>query len=718
MTAAWELTQPQLAGQFEVTVYQLGWRLGGKGASGRGVGGRIEEHGLHLWMGHYDNAFRLMRQCYRELGREPAIHPIATWRDAFVPDRYVGLADPAGDGQWHRFMACFPPQKGTPGDPRPTGLGMTVTDYLRRTVGLVYELIRSAADVDALREQARATAENVENRGEADPELENGARAGNIASVITGITRIVSYGQIITLTALHHAVGLLQIAIEMMPRLPQDLLLRFLDILSESFRRLLAPLLEGDTMSRYTWEIIDIVLAQLRGSVRFQLATDPRGFDAINDYELREWLRLNGASEQGLDSAFVRGLYDLAFAYEDGDPAKPGIAAGQGLRGGLRMFFNYRESLFWKMQGGMGDIVFAPLYEVLRTRGVRFEFFHRLENVGLDGWDDPQDSPHVSDLTFAVQARVQADEYQPLVDFDGTPCWLSEPDWSQLENGDALEAEHRQFESFWDRRRVDTRTLKVSRDFDFVVLGVSIGEIPHVCTELLERDERWRKMVESVKTVPTQALQLWLNEDLEQLGWHEEPPNLSAFVEPFDTWADMSHLVPVENWPGTHPKTIAYFCNVLPCETLNAHEAEDPQYPERYAETVRNNAVQFLDNDIKALWPAAISQSGRFRWDLLADPLERQGRESIYQGEERLRSQFWTANVNPTDRYVQSLPGTLQHRISPLDYSYDNLTIAGDWTDCGFNMGCVEAAVMSGRLASHAIAQYPPLEDIDGYDHP
>ena len=32
--------------------------------------------------------------------------------------------------------------------------------------------------------------------------------------------------------------------------------------------------------------------------------------------------------------------------------------------------------------------------------------------------------------------------------------------------------------------------------------------------------------------------------------------------------------------------------------------------------------------------------------------------------------------------------------------TYDNLTIAGDWTDSGFHSGCVEGAVMSGRLAA------------------
>lgn len=67
LTTAFELTSPELGGRYAVTVYQMGWWLGGKGASSRGVADRIEEHGLHLWMGFYENAFRLMRECYAEL---------------------------------------------------------------------------------------------------------------------------------------------------------------------------------------------------------------------------------------------------------------------------------------------------------------------------------------------------------------------------------------------------------------------------------------------------------------------------------------------------------------------------------------------------------------------------------------------------------------------------------------------------------------------------
>ena len=75
LTTAFELSSRG----FDVTIYQLGWRLGGQGASGRNLidNGRIEEHGLHIWFGFYHNAFRMMRQVYDELGRPPG-QPLST----------------------------------------------------------------------------------------------------------------------------------------------------------------------------------------------------------------------------------------------------------------------------------------------------------------------------------------------------------------------------------------------------------------------------------------------------------------------------------------------------------------------------------------------------------------------------------------------------------------------------------------------------------------
>lgn len=712
ITTAFELTRPEHHGKYEVTVYQQGWRLGGKGASGRGPAGRIEEHGLHVWLGFYENAFRLLRECYTELARDPATCPMASWRDAFFPDSHVGIAESLEDGRSQNWTAFFPPAEGLPGDPLTADNPFTIKSYLVHASALLRTLLvglrtRRAAD-GAEREASTWTAATDAN---APP-------AGMVESFISQIADWLRFGALTAAAGLIEAAALVELVVRALPLYSQNLALKWLNAIAGIVRAQLESVLCADDDTRCKWEIIDLVLAILVGAVRFRLLFEPRGLDAINDYECRDWLRLNGASERSLNSAFIRSLYDLALAYEGGDARLPGLAAGQALRGSLRMFFTYRGAMFWKMRAGMGDVVFAPFYEVLKKRGVRFEFFHRLENVKLAPLDAlaPGERPYVEALEFDVQARIEGGgEYRPLVDVKGLPCWPSVPDYPQLVDGSRLQLEGRQFESHWDRRRVDTATLEVSRDFDFVVLGVSVGVIPRVCREILARDERWRAMVDNVKTVATQAFQVWLREDMRQLGWNAPAVTLSGFVKPFDTWSDMTHLVAAEDWGATPPKAVAYFCGVLP--DPSGPPGDDPAYEATRREQVFQNAAQFLSRHVGGLWPGAVGPDG-FRWELLAQAAAQPGGDAGAVGAQALRTQYWAANVNPSDRYVLALPGSLRHRISPLDNSYDNLTIAGDWTDCGFNEGCVEAAVMSGRLAAHAIAHLPRLADIIGFDHP
>ncbi len=97
------------------------------------------------------------------------------------------------------------------------------------------------------------------------------------------------------------------------------------------------------------------------------------------------------------------------------------------------------------------------------------------------------------------------------------------------------------------------------------------------------------------------------------------------------------------------------------------------------------------------LWPAAVDDTG-FRWPLLCD-----GTRRATKGPERLDTQYWRANIDPSDRYVQSLPGTDQYRLQPGRTGFTNLVVAGDWTDSGLNAGCVEGAVRSGQLAAEAV---------------
>ena len=135
-----------------------------------------------------------------------------------------------------------------------------------------------------------------------------------------------------------------------------------MEAIAAAVRKQFEQLVATDDHIRYQWEIVDLILANLVGAIRFKLLTDPRGLDAINHFDHREWLRLNGASERAINSPFTRILYDMALAYVDGDADRPAMAAGVALRGTLRFFFCYRGAPLWKMRAGMGDVVFAPFY--------------------------------------------------------------------------------------------------------------------------------------------------------------------------------------------------------------------------------------------------------------------------------------------------------------------------------------------------------------------
>src|SRR5690606_23292238 len=302
----------------------------------------------------------------------------------------------------------------------------------------------------------------------------------------------------------------LELLLRQLPRGPQSIMAGLTELVMQVARAEISKMSATDDEVRRLMEVTELLLATIRGAIRFRLAYDPRGFDAIDDYDCREWLKLNGASQAAIDSAFIRALYDLAFAYEEGDPERPAIAAGAAIRGAFRAFFSYRGAFFWKMNAGMGDVVFSPLYLLLRKRGVRFEFFHKLTAVHVTPAGDAE--PHVTGLDFDVQARTTSGQtYEPLCTVKGLPCWPARPHYDQLVAGDALEAAGVDLESQWDRRLSEPKQLRVGQDFDLVVLGVGLGVVPMVCAALVEQNERWRAMVERVRSVPTQAFQLWLD---------------------------------------------------------------------------------------------------------------------------------------------------------------------------------------------------------------
>src|SRR5262249_6900551 len=92
----------------------------------------------------------------------------------------------------------------------------------------------------------------------------------------------------------------------------------------------------------------------------------------------------------------------------------------------------------------------------------------------------------------------------------------------------------------------------------------------------------------------------------------------------------------------------------------------------------------------------ATSQDGSFRWELLC------GRNG-HVGPGSIDTQFYLANIDPSDRYVQCAPGSDAHRLRAEESGYDNLVLAGDRTDNGLNAGWIEAATISGLQAANAV---------------
>jgi uncharacterized protein with NAD-binding domain and iron-sulfur cluster len=376
----------------------------------------------------------------------------------------------------------------------------------------------------------------------------------------------------------------------------------------------------------------------------------------------------------------------------------------------MRLAFAYRGSVMYKMRAGMGDVMFAPMYELLAARGVRFEFFHRVEELV------PKDGA-VDAIRMTVQAQLKGNTYRPLVDVKGLPCWPSGPDYSQIDPAQAaLMQEHDiDLESWWSRwpavfreafgTPLPERLLSRGRDFDRVVLGIAAGALPVVAPKLLAASPALQAASSRLRTTATQAYQVWMNRDVAQLGWLNQPNNqlpiLTAFSDPYDTWAAMDQVLAYEDWPAAHtPRSVSYFCGVFPAAAYPPQA--DTGFPARAAAQAKANAIEQLEERIGGLWPAA--RAG-FPWQWLVDPLEGEGRA-------RFDRQYWRANVGPSERYVLSVPGSSVARPTSAASGLSNLYLAGDWLRTGLDSGCVEAAVMGGMQASRALTGYP--EKIEG----
>lgn len=682
-TAIGITNDPNWRDRFEsITVYQMGWRLGGKGASGRGEHGRIEEHGLHVWMGFYENAFAAIRKIYEELNR-PAGTPLATWRDAFKRHNLIELAE-RFNGRWRLWRLDMEEYGDEPGSGHDVP---SLWDHLIR----VLELVKMALEAEP-----ESTDPNVKpHRFDAsvlevlkDFHLEIKVEEENMGNKMLGL-----------------AVGLAQ-GLEGPPAdhdiQHHDALADILEQFAEQLQAHFKEYLDDDKL-RHLFVLADFSIACIRGILREGLLVGSIDFDDLDEYDMVEWLKKHGASDVTCDSGLIHGMYDLMLAYRNGDPEEPAFGAGVCLHFAIRMGLTYRGSVFWKMQAGMGDTIFTPIYEVLKKRGVRFKFFHCVQNLKISA-----DKKSIEEIEMGRQATVIGDEYDPLVNINDLLCWPSTPSYDQLKEGADLKSQKINLESFWTPwKNVETFSMKKGIDFDEVVLGIPVGAHQFICKELIDASPRWKEMTEKVETTRTCALQLWMEPDLERLGWKDSSPIMDSYIQPFNTWADMSQLIDREQWPNNAPVgNVAYFCGPM---IGGLPDEGDHGAPEREEAELKEMAMKWVNTNMGFLWPKAVKEDGEFDWSLLADSQER-------VGVERFDAQFWRANIDPSERYVLSVPKSTKHRMKANETEFDNLIVAGDWTWNPMNAGCVEGTVMSGMMASNAMLGRPLDEGIVGFN--
>jgi uncharacterized protein with NAD-binding domain and iron-sulfur cluster len=672
LAAAFELTATsELRERYDVTVYQLGWRLGGKGASGRrGIGPthpaeRIEEHGLHVWFGFYENAFDVMRRVYEELDR-PADAPLRTWRDAFHPTDEVVLCDDTDDDRWIPRRFHFPANDGVPGiASEPPGLHRLMRDAIR-TLRLVEPPEHASLHLKALDKFLDGFLLGLEKLlggDDGDSDLED---------LFEGFLKFARPFLHIDGDPTRHG---------------EPLLCRFLALLTDVVWKITG----GD---RYAMTF-DVTTTVFRGIIADNLDNlDEGGFAQVNGEEFTAWLARHGARPQTLaQSPILRAFYQLCFAYRDGDRAQPCLAAGKTLQAMLRMCLGYRGAIMWKMQAGMGDAIFAPMYEALKARGVRFQFFHEVTDIGVSA-----DGQLVDRIDVRRQAQTVGDaEYLPLApDAGGLMSWPAEPFHDQLAGGaDALRGVA--FEACESAPDATEHVLKVGEDFDDVVLGISIGSLAPITKRLGAADPRFAAMLEHAATVATQALQVWMTKAPEALGVDPLGMVSGDYLKPLDTLCDMTHLLGREGWPAADGvESIGYFCG-----TMEEPENDTQVDADKRAFTA---GVEHLRDKALVLWPGAESAttSGAFDWDLLFDA-------TGSTGEDRVRAQYWRANIFGSERYVLTPPGSIERRLRPGEAVPANLALAGDWTRNGICGGSVEAAVTSGRLAAQHLSGSPAV---------
>jgi hypothetical protein len=696
LAAAYGLSQTEaLRAKYEVTVYQVGWRAGGKVASGRqGPEKRLVMNGTHYLFGCYDNSFKLAKDAYEELEAAGDTR-FGSFESAFIPLTMMAVKQ-FFQGRWHDWIFEIPTNGKVPGS---DGSALGLVDVL----GMGLQWLVEAVGGWRL---ARAVGPRPPLGGDEGRPAWWERIVGPIEHGFESVANDLGLGALRMARRLAgRLAGGAQAEREVL-----EAIAWLLDEVRRGLWQVLGPRAETDLESCRRVTLADLGCSVLIGAIRDDLFA-PGGMAAIDRYDFRAWLARHGAHEATLYSPLVTGWYDAIASYEDGDSRRPNVSAGVTLNALLRAMWSYKGAFAYKPTRELGDSWVAPLVAMLRRRGVRFAFFHRVRDLepGLDG----ARRPVIERIRVEQQVRLRekgACDYEPFIHVHGQPAWPDRPRYEQIDESwpespregsgaERLRLRGVDLEDFYTPWRGEDLVLERGVHFDQVVLALPIESLRFYCARILAERESWRQMVENVRGVDTRSLWLYFRPDLAALGWPAPPLVLTAYLPPYATWEEVSFLRRAEEWPpGQEPGCISSVFGPMDGPFPAPPPDAPGDYPERQREAARRSALAFLSRDVGALWPGATSPRDPvgIDWRLLVDLENR-------EGPARFDGQRVSANYGPIQRYTLATAGALQYRLRVDESSYGNLYLAGDWTRNTADVGCVEGAVASGLLAAIAM---------------
>lgn len=721
LTTAYELTNVKnWQDKYDLTIYQVGWRLGGKLSTGRGPYDRIEEYGIHLLLGCYNNAFRMYKEAYLER-KNANLSPDCPYQkieDAISPNNSMTMMEYLKDrNDWVNWTLILPEREGEPG----CGPNPSVMTTIKEGIGIILEILLGSPYKDGQWKIIREIIEHFLNvdddefielwkkEKENNKDTEHSIWKELVKKVDDAVDSFEDWVE-------RGLEGLFDDMASLFSRWVKDIepsiesLSNVLELILKLLRRIYDDANDETNSIRRIILLVEFAAVVLRGLKKDVWNPETKQFDfnKINHYDFREWLKLNGGSDELMEFSIVRFTYMAVFCeFNDGNQQGGSLAAGTALNF-IFLANGYKGSFINLTKIGTADTLVMPLFQILRHRGVQFKFFHNVKNVITNSSNN-----EIESILLEKQVKLINEDYKPEIIVKGIPSWPSHPNYDQIDPGQAkiLKEKEIDLESPWaDWTEGEEITLVKGSDFDQVLLTIPPAAQKDSCKGLIEKSEKWNYMVNFFQSTQVISTQFWFKKGLEDLGFdrgkwglgeHESNANIVTYENPLCSWLDLSQYIENENWPEDNkPDFMAIFLGPL-ANARNIPGYEDHSFPKSQYDRVFEITKQWFQDNSVQFFPKAtapVAPQGLY-YEELFDPNENS------KGIEKLYYQFYIAGINPTERYNLAPPYKKAYRIKPGESGYNNLTVAGDWTDYGPNFGFMEGAVTSGILAAKHIAQ-------------